>query len=64
MQCEIAAVEAPLADARRVEIVERKGLGHPDSVCDAIAEEFSLALSRFYLEQAGELLHHTATLDV
>jgi S-adenosylmethionine synthetase len=58
MQFEIAAEEAPLADARRVEIVERKGLGHPDSICDAIAEEFSLALSRFYLEQAGEILHH------
>jgi S-adenosylmethionine synthetase len=41
-----------------VEIVERKGLGHPDSVCDALAEEVSLALSRFYVERFGFVLHH------
>ena len=41
-----------------VEIVERKGLGHPDSICDALAEAFSLALSRFYLEHSGRILHH------
>jgi S-adenosylmethionine synthetase len=42
----------------RVEIVERKGLGHPDTLCDALAEEFSRALCRFYLERFGEILHH------
>ena len=31
---------------RMVEIVERKGLGHPDSICDAVMEQVSLALSR------------------
>jgi len=41
-----------------VEIVERKGLGHPDSICDALAEELSLDLSRFYREHAGIILHH------
>jgi S-adenosylmethionine synthetase len=41
-----------------VEMVERKGLGHPDTVCDALAEEFSLALSRFYLERFGAIQHH------
>ncbi len=41
-----------------VEIVERKGLGHPDTLCDALAEQFSLALSRFYLERFGTILHH------
>ncbi|MBI3974896.1 MAG: methionine adenosyltransferase, partial [Armatimonadetes bacterium] len=25
-------------DEREVEIVERKGVGHPDSICDAIME--------------------------
>lgn len=40
------------------EIVERKGLGHPDSLCDALAEELSLSLSRFYLERFGTILHH------
>jgi len=41
-----------------VEIVERKGLGHPDSICDALAEEVSLALCRFYRERLGIVLHH------
>jgi S-adenosylmethionine synthetase len=41
-----------------VEAVERKGLGHPDSICDALAEEVSLALCRFYLERFGGILHH------
>jgi S-adenosylmethionine synthetase len=41
-----------------VEIVERKGLGHPDSICDALAEQWILALSRYYLEHHGAILHH------
>jgi S-adenosylmethionine synthetase len=44
--------------ASEVEIVERKGLGHPDTICDALAEELSIALSRFYLEEFGLILHH------
>lgn len=43
---------------RKVEIVERKGLGHPDSICDAIMEKVSLALSREYKERFGTILHH------
>jgi len=41
-----------------VEIVERKGIGHPDTICDAVAERFSVALSRFYLERFGTILHY------
>jgi S-adenosylmethionine synthetase len=41
-----------------VEIVERKGIGHPDTICDALAEELSRALCRFYLEQFGFVMHH------
>lgn len=40
------------------ELVERKGLGHPDTICDALAEELSRALSRHYLERFGAILHH------
>jgi len=43
---------------RSVEIVERKGLGHPDTLADALAEEYSVTLSRFYLENFGRVLHH------
>lgn len=31
-----------------VEIVERKGLGHPDTICDLVMEDISQALSRAY----------------
>ncbi len=40
------------------EIVERKGAGHPDTIADALAEHFSVALSRFYLDRFGFILHH------
>lgn len=41
-----------------VELVERKGLGHPDTICDAVMEAVSQALCRAYLEHAGAILHH------
>jgi len=41
-----------------VEIVERKGTGHPDTMCDALAEELSRNLCRFYLDNFGLVLHH------
>lgn len=40
------------------EVVERKGLGHPDTLCDALAEHLSVQLSRYYLEHFGTVLHH------
>ncbi len=41
-----------------VEMVERKGIGHPDSICDAIMERVSVELSREYVSQFGRVLHH------
>ncbi len=41
-----------------VEIVERKGLGHPDTICDALAEELSCALTAHYRDRFGVVLHH------
>jgi S-adenosylmethionine synthetase len=38
--------------------VERKGIGHPDTICDALAEELSRNLCTFYLENFGLVLHH------
>ena len=43
---------------RKVELVERKGIGHPDSVADALAEEVSKALCRMYKKEIGTVLHH------
>jgi len=42
----------------RVEVVERKGCGHPDSICDALAENLSRALCRRYQAAFGVILHH------
>jgi S-adenosylmethionine synthetase len=41
-----------------VEIVERKGLGHPDTICDLVMERISQALSQAYLKHYGRILHH------
>jgi S-adenosylmethionine synthetase len=41
-----------------VEVVERKGLGHPDSICDGIAEHVCVRLCRYYLDRFGVILHH------
>jgi S-adenosylmethionine synthetase len=45
-------------EKQRIELVERKCLGHPDSLADGIAESISRALSRSYLEECGIVLHH------
>lgn len=41
-----------------VEIVERKGKGHPDYIIDAASEAVSIGLSKYYKEQFGAILHH------
>jgi len=41
-----------------VEIVERKGIGHPDTICDHLAEELSVALCKLYLKEFGFVQHH------
>ena len=41
-----------------VEIVERKGIGHPDSIADGIAEEYSRRLCEEYIKRFGVILHH------
>jgi S-adenosylmethionine synthetase len=47
----------PVSD-HEVEIVERKGVGHPDSICDAIMDRVSIELSKEYQKQFGTILHH------
>jgi len=41
-----------------IEMAERKGTGHPDSICDHIAEHVSIALCNYYLEHFGTILHY------
>ena len=45
-------------DQQKTEIVERKGIGHPDSIADGIAESMSRALSNMYIKEYGRILHH------
>jgi S-adenosylmethionine synthetase len=58
MHTNITLLETPSLATDALEIVERKGLGHPDTICDALAENFSRALSNFYLSRFGCILHH------
>ncbi|MCE4615143.1 MAG: methionine adenosyltransferase [Desulfurococcales archaeon] len=40
------------------ELVERKGLGHPDYIADSASEIASRELSKYYLREYGRILHH------
>ena len=42
----------------QVEIVERKGIGHPDSIIDGSCEAVSIALSKYYLDNFDVIFHH------
>ena len=43
---------------KRFEIVERKGIGHPDTICDLIMNQVSIDLSKLYLKETGVIQHH------
>jgi S-adenosylmethionine synthetase len=60
MERNIVIVEATgeYIDDLPVEIVERKGVGHPDSLCDGIAERISREYSSWCLKDFGVQLHH------
>jgi S-adenosylmethionine synthetase len=45
-------------EEQRTEIVERKGIGHPDSIADGISEAVSVGLCKLYNEEFGRILHH------
>lgn len=55
---EVEKISGVLIEDQNIEIVERKGLGHPDFMIDSIMEELSLALCREYLKRFGRILHH------
>lgn len=43
---------------KRFEIVERKGKGHPDTICDLLMNQVSIELSKMYLKETGSIQHH------
>jgi S-adenosylmethionine synthetase len=49
--------QVPLEE-QKIEVVERKGLGHPDTICDCIMNEVSVNLSKEYLDKVGAIMHH------
>lgn len=55
---QVSELNRQAVENQTVEIVERKGIGHPDSVCDGIAEAVSRALSKLYLDEIGHILHY------
>nr|WP_319376311.1 methionine adenosyltransferase [uncultured Methanoregula sp.] len=55
---QIEALNQIPLEKQRIELAERKCLGHPDSLADGIAESISQALCKTYLEEFGVVLHH------
>lgn len=43
---------------KQFEIVERKGIGHPDTICDLVMDKVSIELSKLYLKETGIIQHH------
>ena len=54
----VESLDKVTVEERQVELVERKGVGHPDSICDAIMEEVSVALCQEYMANFGRVVHH------
>ncbi|MBF0587017.1 methionine adenosyltransferase [Prosthecochloris sp. N3] len=45
-------------EQQQIELVERKGIAHPDTMCDSIMEEVCISLCREYKQRFGSILHH------
>ncbi|HII01342.1 TPA: methionine adenosyltransferase [Methanosarcinaceae archaeon] len=50
-------IQTPV-EKQQIELVERKGIGHPDSISDGLAEAVSRSLCKEYIEKCGVVLHH------
>ncbi len=54
----VREITASSVQDNQIELVERKGLGHPDYISDAASEEASRQLSLYYLQKYGVIMHH------
>lgn len=54
----VESLNSTPVEKQAVELVERKGIGHPDTICDSIMEATSVALCREYLKTFGRVVHH------
>ena len=55
---EVESLKDVLPNEMKVEMAERKGIGHPDTLADGIAENISRELCKEYLKKFGVLMHH------
>ncbi len=51
------AITTRLPYAPHVEFVERKGAGHPDTICDDLAEKLARRLAQAYVVHTGSVQH-------
>ncbi len=58
MNVSIQHINSIPVEKQQTEIVERKGIGHPDSIADGLAENVSRHLCRAYMENFGYIMHH------
>ncbi|MFW5921703.1 MAG: methionine adenosyltransferase [Halodesulfurarchaeum sp.] len=54
----VQSLDRGAVEDQEIEIVERKGIGHPDSICDGIAEAVSRALAQAYVDRFDKVLHY------
>lgn len=54
----VTEINKVLQESLPVEIVERKGRGHPDTLCNTIVDEISNEYSKYCIKHFGKVLHH------
>lgn len=54
----IEKLDQKFIEDTEVEIVERKGVGHPDYIADGAAEAVCKELCKYYRKEFGVILHH------
>jgi len=54
----VNALTTQPVEEQQLELVERKGRGHPDTIMDSVVDSISVALNREYLKRWGKILHY------
>ncbi|MFX1301415.1 MAG: methionine adenosyltransferase [Promethearchaeota archaeon] len=54
----VTKAQADPIEQQSLEIVERKGKGHPDTILDAIVENVGVRLCNYYIDSFDRILHH------
>lgn len=54
----VGKAQALPIEQQSLEIVERKGKGHPDTILDAVVEDVGVNLCNYYIDNFGRILHH------